>query len=135
MEITERTFLDSGASQAVANLGELAAEGIRIGLDDFGTGYSNFAVVKEFPFTTIKIDRRFVQAIENAMEPAPTCTAITDLGIALGLTVIAEGVETEFQAARLRYIGCHVTQGYLYGRPDLPRTITPSLRRHAEQQR
>jgi diguanylate cyclase (GGDEF)-like protein/PAS domain S-box-containing protein len=118
IEITERTFLDEQNEHTVANLAQLAAMGLHLSLDDFGTGYSSLASLKQFPFTEIKIDRYFVSVVETATDPAPISTAIVGLGSALGVTVIAEGIETDVQAEYLRRIGCHAAQGYLYARPQ-----------------
>ncbi len=95
LEITERSFLEVRGTHAAANLGSLTALGVHLSLDDFGTGYSSLATLKRLPFTAIKIDRYFIQAIRQPTDPAPISTAIVGLGKALAATVIAEGVETE----------------------------------------
>ena len=127
LEITERTFLDNNNEQTKANLAQLIDIGVRFSLDDFGTGYSNLASLKEFPFTTIKIDRCFVDAIKDATDSAPITSAIIGLGDALGLTVIAEGVETNVQNDYLQRLGCPAAQGYLYARPQPVEEISAYL--------
>jgi diguanylate cyclase (GGDEF)-like protein/PAS domain S-box-containing protein len=127
LELTERAFADDRDEQTVTNLAALNAMGIRLSLDDFGTGYSALASLKRFPFTAIKIDRYFIRAIRTPTDPAPISSAIVGLGRALGLTVVAEGVETDVQAHYLRRLGCHAAQGYLYARPQPADALTTYL--------
>jgi diguanylate cyclase (GGDEF)-like protein/PAS domain S-box-containing protein len=135
LEITERVFADEHDARIAANLSELTEMGVRLSLDDFGTGYSALASLKRFPFAALKIDRYFVRAITAPDADAPITTAIVSLGAALGLTVIAEGVETEVQAAFLRRLGCDAAQGYLYARPQPAETISERLRRGEQDRR
>ena len=118
IEVTERVFIDEQDEPVISTLNELARLGVRLSLDDFGTGYSALASLKRFPFTTLKIDRYFTRSIRRPSSSAPITTAVVGLGRALGLTVIAEGVENDVQAAFLRRLGCHAAQGFHYARPE-----------------
>jgi EAL domain-containing protein (putative c-di-GMP-specific phosphodiesterase class I) len=95
-------------------LGALRDIGVRIALDDFGTGYSNLYHLRNFKVDTIKIDRSFVQSMGVERESAAIMSALLSLGKGLGLTVIAEGVETRDQEAELAKQGCQEGQGFLF---------------------
>ncbi len=127
LEITERVFIDKRDVVIAQNLAELARIGARLSLDDFGTGYSALASLKRFPFTTLKIDRSFIRSIHTPTDTAPISTAIVTVGKALGLTVIAEGVENQVQADYLRQLGCDAAQGFHYLRPQPAKQLTAYL--------
>ena len=116
VEITE-TSLFENLALAQSIVGSLKNQGIRIALDDFGTGYSSLAHLRALPFDRIKIDKSFVTTICDNAESAAIVAAITRLGESLGLPVTAEGVESAEIEERLRQLGCHKGQGWLYGRP------------------
>jgi diguanylate cyclase (GGDEF)-like protein len=116
IEITETSLFDNLAL-AQSIVGSLKNQGIRIALDDFGTGYSSLAHLRALPFDRIKIDKSFVTTICENSESAAIVAAITRLGESLGLPVTAEGIETTEIEERLRQLGCHKGQGWLYGRP------------------
>jgi diguanylate cyclase (GGDEF)-like protein/PAS domain S-box-containing protein len=128
LEITESLAMED-IGVAIERLGALRAHGVRISMDDFGTGYSSLAYLKRLPLDEIKIDRSFVRDAEQEPGDRALVEAIASVGQALGLAVIAEGVETEAQAEFLRQAGCSGMQGFLFGRPmplaDLRRTLEP----------
>ncbi|MDB5901410.1 MAG: putative signaling protein, partial [Betaproteobacteria bacterium] len=116
LEITETVAMhDPEVSRAL--LQELSDLGIAIAIDDFGTGYSSLAYLKRFPIDHLKIDQSFVQAIPGDADSSNIVRSIIALGKSLGLTVIAEGVETEAQRVFLKAEGCDEMQGYLHSRP------------------
>jgi diguanylate cyclase (GGDEF)-like protein len=116
LEITESVLLRN-ERQVLAALHALRAMNVRIAMDDFGTGYSSLSQLQSFPFDKIKIDRSFVQNTDDIAGQKAIIRAITALGTSLGMTTIAEGVETQDQLARIRSEGCQSVQGYLFSRP------------------
>lgn len=126
IEITESAFLFHFQDSRKI-LDELAANGLRLAIDDFGTGFSSLSYLSDLPFQELKIDRSFIAEIGRDSAKRAVTRGIVELGHALGLTVIAEGVETENQASRLRSIGCDAAQGYLFGRPTAARDIPASV--------
>jgi diguanylate cyclase (GGDEF)-like protein len=113
IEITETAFFDSNAGRVVAILNDLRAAGITVALDDFGTGYSSLSHLRDLPVDTIKIDGSFVDGIDKSRRDRSITEAVLTLGAALGMTTIAEGVETAAQAAFLKARGCTFAQGFL----------------------
>jgi diguanylate cyclase (GGDEF)-like protein len=117
LEVTESVFMNE-APHAIAVLREILAMGVRLSLDDFGTGYSSLGYLSRTKFSTIKIDRSFVQgAAANAPESTAIIKAVVALADSLGMSTTAEGVETEEELAMIRRLGCRKIQGYLFGRP------------------
>jgi diguanylate cyclase (GGDEF)-like protein len=116
VEITESALVEDAAA-TLATLNRLKEIGVRLALDDFGTGYSSLTYVRRFPIDTLKIDRSFIDGIVGSTEDEAIVTAVLSMGRALGVHVVAEGVETEEQADRLRTLGCTLAQGYLFSRP------------------
>ncbi|WP_210493811.1 putative bifunctional diguanylate cyclase/phosphodiesterase [Microvirga antarctica] len=117
VEITETVFLGRSSTHVVTALKQFHDSGIRIALDDFGTGYASLIHLKQFPVDDIKIDQSFVTDLETDSENAAIVQAVIELGLSLGMNVIAEGVETEEQAEFLRSRGCAQAQGNLYAEP------------------
>jgi EAL domain-containing protein (putative c-di-GMP-specific phosphodiesterase class I) len=116
IEITEQALVsDFVAAKHVIN--SLRNIGIKIALDDFGTGYSSLYYLAELPFDTIKIDRSLIATLHERDESRKIVTAIVGLGKSLGLSTIAEGVESERTVDFLRSIGCTAAQGYYFGKP------------------
>ncbi len=99
------------------SLREIKGMGLAISVDDFGTGYSSLSVLKRFPLDELKIDRSFVNGIPTNADDCAIVTAIVRMAHALGLTVVAEGVETVEQLAFLKEQGCEEYQGYLFSKP------------------
>ncbi|MBA3522534.1 MAG: EAL domain-containing protein, partial [Gemmatimonadales bacterium] len=116
LELTE-SVLVSRQKEGTDTLHALRAMGLNLSVDDFGTGYSSFSYLKHFPLDTLKIDRCFVRDITTDPDDAAIVTAIIAMGHALGLKVVAEGVETDAQRALLRRKGCDKMQGYFFSRP------------------
>jgi len=116
LEITETVLMDE-SDTVLKTLRQLRDLGIRIALDDFGTGYSSLGYLRRFPVDKIKIDRSFIRDIDNR-DTAAIVRAVIGLGAQLGITVTAEGVETEAQLDMLREAGCVEAQGYLIGVPS-----------------
>jgi len=92
--------------------------GISLALDDFGTGYSSLDTLRTFPFDKIKIDRSFISELGANAQAGAILSAVTALGHSLGVTVLAEGVETRAQLDLLKAEQCDEAQGYLFGRPQ-----------------
>jgi len=90
---------------------------VGISIDDFGTGYSSLAYLQEFPVTYIKIDRSFVTPLDDPARDSGVVRAIIEIARALGMTTVAEGIETPTQRERLRDLGCPLAQGFLFARP------------------
>lgn len=125
IEITETAIFDD-ADRAADTLYKLRQMGFRIALDDFGTGYSSLYNIRKFALDCLKIDRSFIDGMGRERESAAIVHSIIHLGRALGLGVVAEGVETEAQLQALRVAGCSHMQGYLLSRPvaqDVARNI------------
>lgn len=116
VELTEGALMEQGES-GLQVLTSLASRGIKISIDDFGTGYSSLSYLKRMPISELKIDRSFVDGIVTESGDRAIATAILSLAHTLGLTTVAEGVETEQQFAVLRMLGCETAQGYLFHRP------------------
>ncbi len=115
LELTESTLIDD-SDVATDQLRELRACGVRTALDDFGTGYSSLAYVQRLPLDIIKIDREFVQSVDELRSQALANT-IVNMARNLGLRTVAEGIETESQALELARLGCEFAQGYLFFKP------------------
>ena len=116
LEITESAIMRDEQA-VVAALEELRALGLSIALDDFGTGYSSLSYLRKLPVDTLKMDGSFIRSIATNAEAAALTRSIVAMGKALGLRVVAEGVEHEAQRALLAKWGCHEIQGYLVGKP------------------
>jgi diguanylate cyclase (GGDEF)-like protein/PAS domain S-box-containing protein len=114
LEITETVLLEDN-EVTLATLHALRSLGVRIAMDDFGTGYSSLSYLRSFPFDKIKIDRSFVQELPTSSECLTITRGIVGLAAGLGMTTIAEGVETADQLEVLRAIGCTQAQGFLFG--------------------
>jgi diguanylate cyclase (GGDEF)-like protein len=116
LEITEGALMSDGG-QIEETMSELRALGVRLAIDDFGTGWSSLSRLRAFPVDKLKIDRSFVREIAAGDDPAPLIAAIVAMAHGLGLTLVAEGVETLEQLACLYGLGCEEVQGYLLSRP------------------
>ena len=127
LEITETLLLEK-SGHVLATLHALRALGVRISMDDFGTGYSSLSYLRSFPFDKIKIDQSFVRDLAANRDAQAIVRSIISLGIGLGVTITAEGVETEAELGCLRAEGCHEGQGFLFSRPRPNSEIAGLLR-------
>jgi len=130
LEITESMVMQN-VDRAIKLLNAIQSRHVRLAIDDFGTGYSSMSLMKKFPIDTIKIDRSFVRDLETSSQDRAIAKAIISMGKALGLTVVAEGVETAEQDAFLRGQDCDELQGYLFSKPipaeDIPLLLRPTM--------
>lgn len=127
IEITESMVM-LNVERAVQVLDSIQSRGVRLAIDDFGTGYSSMSMMKRFPIDTIKIDRSFIRDLPQNSEDKAIAQAIISMGKALGLTVVAEGVETIEQDEFLRDHACDEIQGFLFSKPVAPEDIAELLR-------
>jgi EAL domain-containing protein (putative c-di-GMP-specific phosphodiesterase class I) len=128
LELTEGLLMEN-SSAVLERLHAIRSLGVSLSIDDFGTGYSSLAYLQQFPMTHIKIDRSFVTPLDDPAHGAGVVKAIVEIGHALGLATVAEGIETLTQLQRLQALGCDLGQGYLLGRP-LDRDVMAELVRH-----
>ena len=124
LEVTESVVIEN-TDRALYVLRRLKALGVRIAMDDFGTGYSSLSYLQIFPFDKIKIDRSFINAIDQGVQPRAIIRAVIGLAHAIDVPVIAEGVETQAQIDFLHDQGCDEMQGYFVGRP-MTQTAMPA---------
>jgi diguanylate cyclase (GGDEF)-like protein/PAS domain S-box-containing protein len=119
LEVTETALAQegTGGDRSRTELQLLHEEGVRIAIDDFGTGFSSLGQLRRFPVDMIKVDRSFVQGVENEAKDAAITANLVTLAHALGVLAIAEGIESNGQLASLRGLGCDLAQGYLFARP------------------
>jgi len=127
IELTENMIMDDAEANMV-KLERLREIGVKLSIDDFGTGYSSLAYLQRFAIDQLKIDQSFVREIEGAASRAPIVKAIVSLAHDLGLSVVAEGVETHHQLAKLRSLRCEEYQGYLASRPVTSEAFEQLLR-------
>nr|WP_255568589.1 EAL domain-containing protein [Neoroseomonas alba] len=131
IEVTEDVFIRD-PDAAAATLARLRETGVRLALDDFGTGYASLGYLQQLPFDVIKLDRSFVAGLGTSTRTERIVDAVTRIAHGLGARLVAEGVESAVQLARLRDFGCDEGQGYLLGRPMPPealaRLVPPSAR-------
>ena len=126
LEVTESMVMRN-VGRTVRVLDAIQSRGIQIAIDDFGTGYSSMSLMKQLPIDTIKIDRSFVRDLASDLEDQAITQAIISMGKALGMTVVAEGVETTEQQAFLRQHACDEMQGYLVSKPVPPSGVAALL--------
>ncbi len=127
LEITESVLMQTTAA-TIGKLADLRRLGVRLAIDDFGTGYSSLGYLERFPVDILKIDKTFIDGVGEPGGRPVLARAILQLGRALGLQVVAEGVERREQVVALRRLGCTRAQGYLFARPLPGETLQPLLR-------
>ena len=128
-EITESMVMEdlSGAREVMKKLNRL---GVRLAIDDFGTGHSSLAYLKQFPVHEVKVDRTFVQGVAESPVDSAIVRAVIDLANAMGISTVAEGVETEQQVTGLQRLGCEVGQGFYFSHPLRAAELDDLLARH-----
>jgi len=128
-EITETMVMEdlAGAREIMKKLDRL---GVRLAIDDFGTGHSSLAYLKQFPVHEVKVDRAFVQGVAESPVDSAIVRAVLDLATAIGISAVAEGVETTDQVARLKGLGCRVGQGFYFSQPLRAAEFDELLRDH-----
>jgi diguanylate cyclase (GGDEF)-like protein len=127
LEVTESMVMQN-VPRAIKLLDTIQSRGIRLAIDDFGTGYSSMSLMKQFPIDTIKIDRSFVRDLPDNCEDKAIAQAIISMGKALGMTVVAEGVETHQQQTFLRDHACDEMQGFLFSKAVPPQQLADLIR-------
>lgn len=130
VEVTESVLMEN-LETSLSILESLSRDNLGVAVDDFGTGYSSFAYLKKLPVNELKIDRAFIKDIGTSQGDGHIVRAIIWLAQALGLQVVAEGVENEAQLLLLREWGCHFIQGYYYSRPLIEEEFISWARQHA----
>ncbi|SMB21222.1 putative Diguanylate cyclase [Sterolibacterium denitrificans] len=130
LEITESMVMED-PDLCIEQLRQLSALGIKLAMDDFGTGYSSLSYLRRLPIDTLKIDRSFVHDIETNDNDATICATTISMANTLGLDTVAEGIETEAQANRLRDLKCDRFQGYLFARPMPAPAVSGFLRNYS----
>jgi EAL domain-containing protein (putative c-di-GMP-specific phosphodiesterase class I) len=125
LEVTETALVADG-DLAVQVLNDLRALGVHIVIDDFGTGYSSLAYLRRLPIEGVKIDRSFVANLASSPEDYAIVAAVVGMSSALGLTTVAEGVETEAQLVEIMRLGCDAAQGWYFARSQ-PRQAVDAL--------
>ena len=133
LEITESATVDD-TEGVIARLEELKSLGVGLAIDDFGTGYSSLTYLRRFPVDQLKIDRSFVAEVATNTEDRAIVASLIDLAHALGVSVVAEGVETDDQFLELTAMGCDLAQGYRWRRPEVASGASRWLRREPPQQ-
>jgi EAL domain-containing protein (putative c-di-GMP-specific phosphodiesterase class I) len=131
LELTEGALLKN-PEQIGDSLAELKSMGLKLSLDDFGTGYSSLSLLRRFPLDSVKIDRSFIQGVPEDADSVAVTTAVLMMAQALGLAVVAEGVETEEQREFLASLGCDEIQGFLLSRPVSAEEIVDLVKRTGE---
>jgi EAL domain-containing protein (putative c-di-GMP-specific phosphodiesterase class I) len=119
LEVTESALM-ANQDEATSTLAAIHTLGVKLAIDDFGTGYSSLAYLKRFKLDKLKIDRAFVRGLPEDAEDAHLTEAIIGIAHHMGMAVVAEGIETEAQAAFLTHLKCDLAQGYLYAKPLKP---------------
>ncbi len=127
LEITE-TLMVENPTHAAEALKKLKALGLSLAIDDFGTGYSSLSYLHMFPLDTLKIDRTFVNSMDESESSQRIVNSIVGLALALEMNIVAEGIETETQADALKALTCHYGQGYFFARPQPAQNILELIR-------
>lgn len=133
LELTENMVMENAESN-IELLLNLKALGIKLSIDDFGTGYSSLAYLQRFPLDELKIDRSFIEEIQTVENRAPIVRAMVSLAHDLGMTVVAEGIETDAQLNHMKLLHCELYQGYLCSKPVIADAFTELLNKEYPSQ-
>ncbi|BDA86409.1 hypothetical protein Sa4125_39510 [Aureimonas sp. SA4125] len=142
LEVTESVFLDGNEAAVIKAISELRGDGMRVSLDDFGTGFASLTHLRSLPVDSIKVDKSFIDGLLVDASSGPIVETLIDLARKLGLGIVAEGIETAEQLARLRSLACDLGgdpsfvglgQGYLFARPGDAETTATLMRERAER--
>ena len=133
LEITESCLLPERAAETQQMLQKLRQLGIRLAIDDFGTGYSSLSYLRHLPINSLKIDRSFIKTLPENTSDRQITSAIIAMANALGLDLVAEGVETQAQQEFLLSAGCQFGQGYWFGKAQDPAATLQLLQKAKEQ--
>lgn len=128
LEVTETIYLDDDDHRVIKAIERLRAEGLRVALDDFGTGFASLTHLLNFPTDIIKADKSLVDQLSPGSSAEAILKALAEMATGLGMTMVAEGVETTGQADQLAMLGCRVGQGFLFGKPMPAAAIGEMLR-------
>jgi len=131
LEVTESVLADD-IEKIAARLNRVKSLGVKLAIDDFGTGYSSLGYLQKLPFDKLKIDKTFIDLLEEGTEDARLVLSILEMSQRLGLPVIAEGIESAHQAKRLVSLDCDYGQGYHFARPMAPENVVTLLKGSAE---
>jgi len=126
LELTESVLVAAG-ERVAQQLAILKARGVKLALDDFGTGYASLSYLQSLPVDIVKIDRSFTSKIDSGGEDLSLLQGIVGLGKALGLQLVAEGIERDAQQGIVHDLGCHGAQGFHFGRPAPAAVATEAL--------
>jgi EAL domain-containing protein (putative c-di-GMP-specific phosphodiesterase class I) len=129
LELTESVLVAAG-ERIEQQLATLKARGVKLALDDFGTGYASLAYLQRLPVDVVKIDRSFTANIDSGEEDLALLRGIVGLGNALGLQLVAEGIERSAQQGIVHALGCHGAQGFYFGRPEAAAAAAETLASH-----
>ncbi|MCF8476923.1 MAG: EAL domain-containing protein [Pseudolabrys sp.] len=133
LEVTESVLMDGQGHKVARDIERLRKKGMLVALDDFGTGYASLTHLLNFPVDIIKIDKSFIDGLLTDRSSQLIVESLIDLARKLGMRIVAEGIESEAQAARLQKFGCATGQGYLFARPDDAEVTTRRLRESARK--
>lgn len=131
LELTENMVMENAESN-IELLHNLKSLGVKLSIDDFGTGYSSLSYLQRFPLDELKIDRSFIEEVKSEKIRTPIVRAMISLAHELGMTVVAEGIETDIQLNHMRLLQCELYQGYLCSKPVIAKAFTELLEKDAK---
>ena len=126
LELTENMVMENAESN-IELLHNLKALGVRLSIDDFGTGYSSLSYLQRLPLDELKIDRSFIEEVQSEENRSPIVRAMVSMAHDLGMTVVAEGIETDIQLNHMKLLQCELYQGYLCSKPIVAKAFTELL--------